>query len=64
MNENAQDWAYERMEADRMGRKIDYVTLQPKSVALRLVWSSIVFAMAGRGIYSYVTGDPFNDIFH
>lgn len=64
MNENAQDWAYERMEADRNGRTIDYVTLKPKAVGLRLVWSAVVFALGGRAIYSAITGEPFNDIFH
>lgn len=63
MNENAQDWAFERMEADRAGRKIDYVKLEPKAVTLRLVWSSVVFALVGRAIYSGVTGESFNNIF-
>lgn len=63
MNENMQDWMYERMEAERAGRKIDYVTLNPKAVGLRLVWTAVVFALGGRAIYSLVTGEPFNDIF-
>jgi len=65
-NENALDLDLamnERMEADRKGRKIDYVTLNPKAVTLRLVWSLVVFGLGGKTICSYVTGEPFNGIF-
>ena len=42
-NENAQDWAFERMESQKKGAKLDYVTLNPKQVVLSSVWAGIVF---------------------
>ena len=62
MNENAQDWMYERMEAEKAGRIIDYVKLDKKQVALTTVWSLIITAILGRAAYVYVTGESFNDI--
>ena len=41
--ENAQDWAFERLEAERKGIKLDYVTLNKKNVFLSSIWAGIVF---------------------
>lgn len=40
--ENAQDWAFERYEAERTGRKLDYVTINQQQVVLSSVWAGIV----------------------
>ena len=53
-NENAQDWMYERMEADSKGKKLDYVTLNPKQVILSCVWAGIVFWFANDLLQKYV----------
>jgi len=45
-NENAQDWAFERMEMERMGKTYDYVTLKPKQVILSSIWAGVVFWFA------------------
>uniref|UniRef100_A0A7S1UUM2 PSI-F n=1 Tax=Grammatophora oceanica TaxID=210454 RepID=A0A7S1UUM2_9STRA len=57
--ENAQDWVYNRLQAEKGGYKPDYVTIKKDQIALRLVWSSVVFAFLGRAIYCYNTGDSF-----
>ena len=64
MNENMQDWAFERLEAEKAGRKIDYVKLDQKQIALTLVWSAGISLLIGRALYVAVTGDSYNDIFH
>ena len=53
---NPNDWAYYRTQ----GMDPDYVTVDTKALTLRIVWSAIVLALAGRAIYSLVTGDSFN----
>ena len=63
MAENAQDWAFERLEAEKAGRKIDYTRLDKKQIALTTVWSALVTSLIGRALYVYVTGESFNDIF-
>ena len=56
---NPQDWAYNRMEEERRGFKIDYVTIKPKEVTLVLVWSTVVSAVVGRAVYSIANGVDF-----
>ena len=63
MNENMQDWIMERMEAEKKGRKIDYVTLDQQQVALTVVWGTAITALLARGVYVAITGDSYNDIF-
>lgn len=57
---NPPDWTYIRREDERRGYVRDYVTLNPKEIAKVLVWSSIVFGLAGRAIYCGITGDSYN----
>lgn len=55
--ENAQDWAFERLEAEKKGRPYPaYHVLDQKGLVLTLVWSTIVGAFGGRAIYSLATG--------
>lgn len=56
---NPNDWLYSRMEEERLGFKIDYVTIQPKAVALVAVWSTIVLAVVGRAAYAIAYGVDF-----
>ena len=42
MAENAQDWAFERLEAEKAGRKIDYTKLDKKQIALTTVWAGFI----------------------
>ena len=63
MNENMQDWMFERMEAEKAGRKIDYVKLDKKQIVLTLVWSAGIAFLVGRAVYVGFTGESFNDIF-
>jgi hypothetical protein len=56
---NPNDWAMDRMYAEKRGIKVDYVTLDPKALTLTLVWSSIVFAVIGRIIVAVTTGVNF-----
>lgn len=53
-NENPQDWMYERMESEKRGRTMDYVTLDPKQVILSCVWSGIVFWFMNDLVQRYV----------
>ena len=39
--ENAQDWIFERLEAERKGYKLDYVTLDQKQTILSLLWVGV-----------------------
>jgi hypothetical protein len=57
---NPPDWTYIRMQDQKKGYKRDYVTLSPIAVAKVLVWSTIVFGLAGRAIYAITTGNRFN----
>mmetsp|Transcript_36589 Transcript_36589/g.51735 ORF Transcript_36589/g.51735 Transcript_36589/m.51735 type:complete len:187 (+) Transcript_36589:2-562(+) len=56
---NANDWAYNRMK----GYKTDYLSLQPKKIALTLVWSALILSILGRGVYCVETGENFWAIF-
>ena len=56
--ENAQDWAFERMEAEQKGRPYpQYHVLDPKTLILTLVWSSGVVAFGGRAAFCLVMGE-------
>lgn len=56
---NPQDWQYNRLEEEKRGMKFDYVTINAVNTAFVLVWSAIVFAFIGRGIYSISNGVGF-----
>ncbi|CAB9502445.1 expressed unknown protein [Seminavis robusta] len=56
MNENMQDWMFERMEAEKKGRKIDYVKLDMKDVTLTVVWGGFITLVLGRVLFLYFTG--------
>lgn len=56
---NAQDWAFMRMESERKGFKIDYVTLKAKQIVLTLTWSALVIASVSRLAYSLNAGENF-----
>ncbi|GKY97668.1 hypothetical protein MPSEU_000725100 [Mayamaea pseudoterrestris] len=55
--ENAQDWAFERLESKRTGFKRNYTDIDNKNLALTLVWSTIVAAYAGRAVYCLATDE-------
>lgn len=57
---NPPDWTYVRMQDQKNGYKRDYVTLNPIEVTKVVVWSTIVFGLAGRAIYAITTGNRFN----
>ena len=63
MAENPQDWAYERLENERLGRTIDYSALpEPGKLVLTVLWATIVLAVLARGIYNTVlVGTGFYD---
>jgi hypothetical protein len=48
-----------RMESERKGFKIDYVTLKTKQIALTLSWSALVIASVSRLAYSINAGENF-----
>jgi hypothetical protein len=54
------DWAYNRMEEEKKGIKIDYTKLDSKTAIKTVVWSVIVVGLVGRTIYSITTGESFN----
>lgn len=57
MAENAQDWAFERLENERLGRTIDYSAMpDAKQLALTVSWSAVVLAVLGRVIYKTAIG--------
>ena len=56
---NEQDWAYNRMQEEKRGFRIDYYTVNPKDVILVLVWSTGLSLFAGRAIYSVIYGVDF-----
>jgi hypothetical protein len=60
---NPGDWAFNRLEEQRTGKRNDYWTLQPKKAIVVSVWSAFVFYMIGVSTYSYSTGEPFNEVF-
>jgi hypothetical protein len=61
--ENPNDWAYQYFKEKGGGYKKDYVNdgMDPKSLVLKGLWSSLILALASRGAYCYSTGDYFYD---
>jgi hypothetical protein len=53
------DWAYNRMDEERKGYKVDYVTIDKNQVALSAVWAIAVAAIASRVVYSIANGEDF-----
>jgi len=47
------------MEQEKRGVEYDYTSIQPKEIALVLVWSTIVVSAVGRAIYSFSAGVDF-----
>ncbi|KAL7572532.1 hypothetical protein ACA910_000356 [Epithemia clementina (nom. ined.)] len=63
--ENAQDWAFERLEAEQKGRPYpEYHVLDKKQLVLTLIWSAGVFALGGRAAYSLATGEYYWAFLH
>jgi hypothetical protein len=58
---NPPDWQYQRLEDRKNGieKQRDYVTIQIQDIILVLLWSTIVFAIIGRVIYSVTNGVDF-----
>ena len=42
---------------------MDYLKIDSKKIALTLVWSAIVIAVAGRGVYCLQSGDNYWAVF-
>jgi hypothetical protein len=58
---NPNDWAFNRFEMQKRGTKYDYTTLEPKSLGLTLVWSTIVVFFLSNTVYVLGTGGGFWD---
>lgn len=56
---NPNDWAVDKLEEKRTGRKPDYTTLKQSKIALSALWSGVVFFYAWRAIASKLYGEPF-----
>jgi hypothetical protein len=56
---NPNDWAYNRMQEDTKGTKVDYVTLKQEQIILTVVWSTFVLAIVGRAVYAVSNGVDF-----
>lgn len=56
---NPNDWAVNRLAAEKGGYNPDYVTLKPKALALTLTWSAIVAVVASRVGWALYTGGDF-----
>lgn len=56
---NPNDWAYDRMEEQKRGIKVDYLTLKKDKIALTLAWSAIVISASARLVYSLVNHENF-----
>ena len=56
---NPNDWAYNRLESERKGFEIDYVTLDTKSLVLTVVWAFIITTVLGRVAFSLVSKSDF-----
>jgi hypothetical protein len=54
---NPNDWLAMRLNEEKSGIKTDFVTLQPKEIGLRLLWTVIVLYFAGRAVTSIANGD-------
>lgn len=57
--DNPNDWAYNRLQAEKGAYQPDYVTLKTDALVLTLVWSAIVFTVAGRAGWALITGGDF-----
>jgi hypothetical protein len=53
------DWAYNRMDEERKGYKVDYVTIDKNQIALSAVWALAVAAIASRAVYAITHGEDF-----
>lgn len=51
---NPSDWQYNRMEEQKLGTKVDYLTLKTDQIALTAIWSTIVISGVSRLAYSLV----------
>ena len=58
---NPQDWMFNRMESQRRGIDIDYTSISTQGIVLVVAWSSIVFFVVGRAVYSVANGVGFYD---
>lgn len=56
---NPNDWAVNRNEEERTGKKFNYWTLRKKNVVLVVVWSSIVSFCGYRAAVALATGESF-----
>jgi hypothetical protein len=53
--ENPNDWAYNRLN----GYDADYLSLEPKKIALTIVWGTFITTFMGRAALCFITGDYF-----
>ena len=58
---NPNDWAYNRIQEEKRGFKVDYVTLNQKQLFLTLAWAAIVTSVIGRIVFTLATGIGFWD---
>jgi len=58
---NPNDWAVNRLQEQRTGRKINYWDVNPNEIVLVALWSIIVLAVVGRVVYSISEGVGFYD---
>lgn len=61
--ENPNDWAYQYFKEKSGGYKKDYVNdgMDPKSLILKGLWTSLILGLSARGVYCYSTGEYFYD---
>mmetsp|Transcript_16910 Transcript_16910/g.25386 ORF Transcript_16910/g.25386 Transcript_16910/m.25386 type:complete len:181 (+) Transcript_16910:80-622(+) len=61
--ENPNDWAYNYFKEKGGGYKKDYVNegMDVNSLILKGTWSTLLLALAARGVYCYNTGEYFYD---
>ena len=61
--ENPNDWAYQYLQEKKGGFKKDYVNdgMDISSLALKGIWTALLFGLAARGVYCYNTGEYFYD---
>lgn len=58
---NPNDWAFNRMEEQKTGKKIDYLTLKTDQIALTAAWSAMVLSGGARLAYCLVNHVGFWD---
>ena len=56
---NPNDWAFNRFEEQKTGKKVDYFAIKPDQIVLTLVWSAIVIAAASRAAYCLANQESF-----